>query len=126
MAGTRDAYRIARVALTALAAVLLVSVAITYLIGASKLSTAESLATDGARVLAQENLATYVTGDDLTTPVGAGRAREIDALVAGSILNGEIDAVTIWDPDGTIVYSSDPSLIGTRLPEERFALREIL
>ncbi len=126
MAGTRDTYRIARVGLTALAVALLVSIAITYLIGSSALSTAEAEASDGARVLTQENLATYVTGEDLSAPVGVGRAKEIDALVDGSILNGEIDAVTIWDPNGTIVYSSDPSLIGTRLPEERFALREVL
>ena len=126
MAGTRDTYRIARVALTALAAVLLVSIAITYLIGSSQLSTAESAASDGARVLAQENLSTYVTGADLVAPVSDARAREIDDLIDGTILNGEIDAVTIWDPDGTIVYSSDGDLIGTRLPEERFRLREIL
>ena len=102
------------------------SIAITYLIGSSALSTAEAEASDGARVLTQENLATYVTGEDISAPVGDGRAHEIDALVAGSILNGEIDAVTIWDPNGTIVYSTDPTLIGTRLPEERFRLREVL
>jgi chromosome segregation ATPase len=126
MAGTRDTYRIARVVLTALAVALVVSVGVTYLIGASKLSTAEAEASDSARVLAQENLATYVIGDDLVAPVGDARAREIDLLIDDSIMNGEIDAVTIWDPDGTIVYSSDADLIGTRLPEERFRLREIL
>ena len=65
MAGTRDTYRIARVGLTALAVAMVVTIAITYLIGASKLSTAESSATDTARVLVQENLSTYVTGSDL-------------------------------------------------------------
>ena len=126
MAGTRDTYRIARVALTALAAMLLVSIAITFLIGASKLSTAEAEASDGARVLVQENLAGIATGADLATPVGEARAAELDDLIDGTILNGEVDAVTIWDPDGTIVYSTDANLIGTRLPEERFRLREVL
>ena len=66
------------------------------------------------------------TGDDLVAPVDDGRARSSTRPSTASILNGEIDAVTIWDPDGTIVYSTDADLIGTRLPEERFRLREIL
>jgi hypothetical protein len=126
MAGTRDTYRIARLALTALAATLLVSIAISYLIGASKLSTAESAAEDTARVLVQENLSSYVDETDLVAPVGESRARELDDVIDGTVLNGEIDAVTIWEPDGTIVFSSDADLIGTRLPEERFPLREVL
>ncbi|MDP9243382.1 MAG: hypothetical protein M3O84_09445, partial [Actinomycetota bacterium] len=121
-----NTYRIARVALTALAAMLVVSIAITFLIGSSKLSSAQDTATESARVLVQENLTAAVTGADLVAPVSDARARQIDEVLQETILRGDIDAVTIWNPDGTIVFSSDHSLIGTRLPEERDRLKEIL
>ncbi|MBA3691830.1 MAG: hypothetical protein H0W82_10535, partial [Actinobacteria bacterium] len=126
MAGTRDTYRLARVALIGVALALLVLIVTTYLIGASKLTSAEASATDSARILVQENLADDVTGADLTAPVGDARARELDLVVEAAILSGDTDAVTIWDTGGTIVYSTDPGLIGTRLPEERFRLKSIL
>jgi chromosome segregation ATPase len=126
MAGTRDTYRVARVALIAVAVALLLSMSTAYLIGASKLSAAEASATDSARVLVQENLATYVTGADLTAPVSDARARQLDAMIDATILNGGFAAVTIWNTGGTIVYSSDTSLIGTRIPEERYRLKTVL
>jgi hypothetical protein len=126
MAGTRDTYRVARIALIGVAVALVLSMGITYLIGASKLSAAEASASDAARILVQEDLATTFTGADLTAPVTDARARQLDTLIDATILDGEIDAVTIWATGGTIVYSSDPDLIGIRLPEERFRLRTIL
>jgi chromosome segregation ATPase len=126
MAGTRDTYRVARVALIALAVALVLSMATAYLIGASKLSAAEASASESARVLVQENLATHVTGADLTAPVSDSRARQLDAMIDATILNGGFDAVTIWNIGGTIVYSTDTSLIGTRIPEERYRLKTVL
>jgi chromosome segregation ATPase len=126
MAGTRDMYRVARAALIALAVALVLAMATAYLIGASKLSAAEASASESARALVQENLATYVTGADLTAPVSDARARQLDAMVHATILNGGFAAVTIWNTGGTIVYSSDTSLIGTRIPEERYRLKTVL
>ncbi len=50
----------------------------------------------------------------------------VDDVVLGQVLAGSIVRVKIWSPDGTILYSDEPSLIGKRYrlgEEERQLLR---
>jgi signal transduction histidine kinase len=39
---------------------------------------------------------------------------KLDAVVLGKVLAGSIVRVKVWAPDGTILYSDEPSLIGKR------------
>lgn len=52
--------------------------------------------------------------------------RELDALVQGQILGESVVRVKVWAPDGTILYSDEPRLIGQRfeLGEEEAELFE--
>ncbi len=50
----------------------------------------------------------------------------LDDVVLGQVLSGSIVRVKIWSPDGTILYSDEPSLVGRRFAlggEERRLLR---
>jgi signal transduction histidine kinase len=51
----------------------------------------------------------------------------LDDIVLGQVLSGSVVRVKLWSPDGTILYSDEPKLIGTRYrlgAEERRLLRE--
>lgn len=51
----------------------------------------------------------------------------LDDLVVGQVLGGSVVRVKIWSPDGRILYSDEPELIGRRFAlgeEERSLLRE--
>ncbi len=73
--------------------------------------------------------ATAVVQPRLTNGVVSGDAASlaaIDALVVDGVLRDPIVRVKMWAPDGTIVYSDVPELIGERFelgPDERAALR---
>ena len=49
----------------------------------------------------------------------AAALRQLDDLVQGQVLGESVVRVKLWTPDGTILYSDEPRLIG-----ERFALGE--
>ena len=73
--------------------------------------------------------ATAVVQPRLTNGVVSGDAASlaaIDALVVDGVLRDPIVRVKMWAPDGTIVYSDVPELIGEQFdlgPDERAALR---
>ncbi|HEY7004037.1 MAG TPA: PAS domain S-box protein [Gaiellaceae bacterium] len=54
---------------------------------------------------------------DFTAAVDDARRAELDRLFE-PLLNGEFVRVKLWTKDGTIAYSDDPALIGTRHPDE--------
>jgi two-component system, NarL family, sensor kinase len=52
--------------------------------------------------------------------------RAVDRVVRRHVLEGAVVRVKIWRGDGTIVYSDEPRLVGTRYPlgaDERYAIR---
>src|SRR4051794_30875225 len=59
---------------------------------------------------------------DFGHPVDNARRAQLDAMFA-PLLGGDIVRVKFWNKDGTVTYSSDPSVIGTRRadPEIRHA-----
>lgn len=61
-------------------------------------------------------------------PAEAARDRDaLDLAVQERVLSEDVVRVKIWAPDGTIVYSDEPRLIGRRYPlgeDEKQALRE--
>jgi two-component system NarL family sensor kinase len=110
-------------ALSGLVALVIVAVAATLLIRRSSIADAEHDATWLTRALAvgivePEIGAALVRGEP-------GATRRLDRLVRTRILHDPVARVKIWTPDGRVVYSDEPRLIG-----QRFALqpdqREVL
>ncbi|WP_147274695.1 ATP-binding protein [Phyllobacterium bourgognense] len=48
--------------------------------------------------------------------VAADRQKELDDLLIGTELAKRVEGFRIWRQDGTIIYSTDKSLVGKRLP----------
>ncbi len=54
-------------------------------------------------------------------PPGLAELAALDAAVRGHVLGGETVRVKVWGPDGTIVYSDLPELIGRRFDLSDYA-----
>ena len=46
----------------------------------------------------------------------AGRRADLDALFAGTPLGQKVVAFILWRPDGRVLYSNQPALVGTTVP----------
>src|SRR6266508_1042702 len=80
------------------------------------------LTSDATRAAA--TLSTQLRKADLTEPVTSPeRLAALDALFAPELMNGVV-RVKLWRRDGTVTYSNDHSLIGTRVDAEE--LDEVL
>jgi PAS domain S-box-containing protein len=70
--------------------------------------------------LVNENLVPILRPEDLEEPwvVGSPRYNELDKVITTSMLRDHVVRVKIWRPDGTILYSDVPELIGKKFPPE--------
>ncbi|HXF37356.1 MAG TPA: HAMP domain-containing sensor histidine kinase [Actinomycetota bacterium] len=113
-------------AVASLLAFALIGAAISFLTVRTVRAGAEEMAIEHARFVAGSVLAPMFEGVDLSRPV-TGRAYErLRGLVERSVISERDVRVKIWAPDGTIVFSDLPELVGERFPEEVPELREVL
>jgi len=64
---------------------------------------------------------------DLAESVGHNRRKELLAAVGKRILQASpITALSVWSPDGTMVFSTAPGSVGDRLSGERDRLRRVM
>ena len=62
-------------------------------------------------------LSPHMTSADMSAPLTAARIAQLDVLASRDLMEyGSVVLVKIWNPDGTVIYSSDKSLIGQRFP----------
>ena len=113
------------VALTLIALVLVAVVLVGATLAASRLADREAVndAANTANLLAN-SVVIPALSDELLTSQPAAVAR-MDQAVRRSVLPNGIVRVKLWRPDGTIVYSDDPRLIGRNFAlddEQRAAL----
>jgi chromosome segregation ATPase len=124
MAGTSSVYRIARSLLIGLTAVLAIGVIGSFYMGVRATNAARTLARDEAVAIVDNSLPFVFTTSDLATPASDTKADEIDMELARVIYDPTaFDDVAIYSPSGTIVYATDPSLIGQRPTEARDPVR---
>src|ERR671937_348769 len=127
MAGTRSALRAARVAVIAFAVLLAGGAVGAWFLGAQALESARAQATSDASGVTDELLTEVFTGADLSAPVSAARAREIeDALERSALASSGFGMITVWRDDGQVVFSQDRNLLAARLPSEASHLRAVL
>ena len=75
---------------------------------------AERAATAQARVLASAVLRGPLTAADFDRPVGDRRRAALDGLFESHILREGVLVAKLYSADGTVTYSTDHRLIGTR------------
>src|SRR3954452_14593734 len=97
-----------------LAAVLLIGVAVVWVAHRDATTSAVSDARELTVAEEQVALAPLLT-DGLFTGDPKALA-DVDSVVRGRVLSDRVVRVKIWSPDGTILYSDQPALIGQRFP----------
>lgn len=93
--------------------VALTLLAVASFVIAQRVAAEEALrgATAMAEVIARSAIEPLLEASDLQRSV---RLSELDALVTQRLLVDPVVAVRLWATDGTVVYASDPRLIGQR------------
>jgi diguanylate cyclase (GGDEF)-like protein len=86
---------------------------------------AERAATSQARVIASTILRESLLASDFERPVAEPRRSTLDRLFATRVLGEGVLLVTLYDEDGTVTYSTDHRLVGTRT-QQREHLQEAL
>jgi len=124
---SRTTVRNRRVLWGALSLVLIAAMAASYLLGETAEERHEARATSDASSTTELILAPLFKPKDLAEPVGHNRRKELLAAVGKRILQASpITALSVWSPDGTMVFSTAPGSVGDRLSGERDRLRRVM
>jgi len=127
IASLKSYSRIARVLLGVLGALLIVGIIGSLLMGVRAKRTAEEMVVSQARSIADSSLSLVFEPSDLTAPVGATRAAELTEQIQGVVVDpSDFDQVTVYSPEGTILYSTEEGRIGNELPGEKDHIKEAL
>jgi signal transduction histidine kinase len=126
MTSTREPRLVLRFAVASLIAFVLVAAGALYLLVRNARERAELVGARHATFVGQSVLAPVFDGVDLDRPVTGATYRRAAAAVRQRVLSdGLAVRVKIWRPDGTIVFSDEPKLVGKRFPEESSELKEV-
>lgn len=127
IASLKNYSRIARVLLGVLGALLIVGIIGSLLMGVRAQRTAEEMVVSQARSIADSSLSLVFEPTDLTAPVGSIRAAELTEQIQGVVVDpSDFDQVTVYSPEGTILYSTEEGRIGNELPGEKDHIKEAL
>ena len=119
--------RIARALLAALGALLVLGIIGSLLMGVHARHSARDQIVHQAQTIADSSLTLAFTPADLTGPVSAERASQLTAQIQAIVIDpSDFDSVTLYSPEGTILYSTATSRIGTQLPGEKDSIKEAL
>jgi chromosome segregation ATPase len=119
--------RIARTVLAVIAGLLVVGIVGSLVMGARATADARNQVVEQAQAIANGSLTLAFTPTDVTAPVTPDRAAALtDQLQAIVIDPSDFDTVTLYDPEGTILYSTEQSRIGNKLPGEKDTIAQAL
>src|SRR5512132_1447713 len=119
--------RIARTLLAALGALLVLGIIGSLLMGVHARHSARDQIVHQAQTIADSSLTLAFTPADLTGPASAERASQLTTQIQAIVIDpSDFDTVTLFSPEGTILYSTATSRIGTELPGEKDALKDAL
>jgi signal transduction histidine kinase/predicted nucleic acid-binding Zn-ribbon protein len=119
--------RIARALLAALGALLVLGIIGSLLMGVHARHSARDQIIHQAQTIADSSLTLAFTPADLTGPASAERASQLTAQIQAIVIDpSDFDSVTLYSPEGTILYSTAASRIGTQLPGEKDPIKEAL
>jgi hypothetical protein len=119
--------RIARLLLGILGGLLIVGIIGSMLMGVRAKRNAEGMVVSQARAIADSSLSLLFEPSDLTAPVGTGRAAALTDQIENVVVDpSDFDVVTMYSPEGTVLYSTEEGRIGNDLPGEKDRIREAL
>lgn len=119
--------RIARTLLAALGALLVLGIIGSLLMGVHARHSARDQIVHQAQTITDSSLTLAFTPADLTGPASAERASQLTAQIQAIVIDpSDFDSVTLYSPEGTILYSTATSRIGTQLPGEKDSIKEAL
>jgi chromosome segregation ATPase len=119
--------RIARTVLAVIAILLVVGIAGSLVMSVRAAGQAREQVVSQAQTIADSSLALAFTPSDVTGPVSADRALELTDQIQAIVVDpSEFESVTLYSPEGMILYSTEQSLIGNLLAGEKGRIREAL
>lgn len=119
--------RVARTLLAIVACLLAVGVVVSILMSIRAEDTAIDRSVDQAERITDNSLSLAFVPGDVDGPVGSQRAAQLSDEMRAIVLDpSEFTDVTLLDTEGTILYSTKLSLIGSDLPGEQARIREAL
>src|ERR687888_1483332 len=109
--------RIARALLAILGALLVLGIAGSLLMSVHARHSARDQIVHQAQTITDSSLTLAFTPADLTAPASSERASELSSQIQAIVLDpSDFDSVTLFSPEGTILYSTAASRIGSQLP----------
>jgi sensor histidine kinase regulating citrate/malate metabolism len=127
IASLKSYSRIARALLGVLGALLIIGIIGSMLMGVRARRNAEAMVVSQAHAIADSSLSLLFEPSDLTAPVNAGRASELTGQIKNVVVDpSDFDLVTLYSPEGTVLYSTEQGRIGNELPGEKDPIREAL
>src|SRR5512144_2412195 len=100
--------RIARTVLAVIAALLVLGIVGSLVMGARATASAKEQVVQQAEAIANGSLTLAFTPNDVTAPVSPDRAAALTNQLQAIVVDpSEFDTVTLYDPAGTILYSTE-------------------
>ncbi len=119
--------RIARAVLAIIAALLIAGIAGSFVMGVRARTEAERTVISQAQAIADGSLTLVFTPADVDSPATPERSFELTAQVEAVVIDpSDIDEVTLYSPEGLVLYSTQQSLIGTQQISEKERVKEAL
>ncbi|MGE5226344.1 MAG: hypothetical protein ACM3OO_05665 [Planctomycetaceae bacterium] len=119
--------RIARTVLAVIAGLLVLGIVGSLAMGARATADARNQVVEQAQAIANGSLTLAFTPADVTAPVTPDRAAALTGQLQAIVIDpSDFDTVTLYDPEGTILYSTEQSRIGNKLPGEKDRIAQAL
>jgi chromosome segregation ATPase len=119
--------RIARAVLAVIGGLLVLGIVGSLIMGVRARHAAASQVVQQAQTIADSSLALAFTPADLTGPVSPDRSFELTSQIQAIVVDpSDFEQVTLYSPEGTILYSTEQSRTGNQLPGEQDRIKEAL
>jgi signal transduction histidine kinase len=127
MSGTRHGYGVAKSLLIALAVLLVAGAAGSLYMGSRERNDARNAIAEQAATITDSSLTLVFRPEDTMAQASDARAGDLTNRIGPVVLEpSDFDMVTLFDPNGTVLYSVDESRIGNELAGESDRIRDAL
>ena len=119
--------KIARALLAALGVFLILGIAGSMWMGSKARTSARDEIVHQAQAITDSSLSLAFQPSDLSDPATADRANALSDDIKSIVVDpSDFQDVTLYSPEGTILYSTQTSRIGNNLPGEKDTIKEAL